>query len=142
VATAPGSEPQIRSLISTYAQAVTARDVARWRDTWIEDCTWELLGQTHAGRAAATAHLEAVLGGLAFVYQLPGEAAIVVDAGGDRATGRVPTVELAKFGEGPGTLLLGTYHDVYVWEAGGWRFAERRMELQYMGPTDLSGATS
>ena len=79
-----------------------------------------------------------LMSGIPFVYQLAGEGSIEIDESGVRGTGRVPTTEFAKFGDGPGTLMLGTYHDVYVLEAGEWRFAERRMKIQYMGPPDLS----
>ncbi len=135
-------EAAIRSIISTYAQAVTARDDTMWASTWSESGVWELMGTVSEGRDAAVAFLNGVMGGIAFVYQLPGEASIEVDASGERATGRVPTVEFAKFPDGSGTLLLGTYHDVYVHENGHWLFGERRMKIQYMGPPDLSGTPS
>ena len=136
------AEAAIRSIISIYAQSVTARDHERWASTWTESGIWELMGHVAEGRDAAVAYLETLMGGIAFVYQLPGEASIEMDASGERATGHVPTVEFAKFGDGPGTLLLGTYADVYVREGERWLFGERRMKIQYMGPADLSGAPS
>ncbi len=75
-----------------------------------------------------------------FAFQLAGEGSIEVDESGQRGVGRFPPLEFTKMGDGPGTLLLGTYEDVYVREEGEWRFAERRMRIRYMGPPDMSGA--
>jgi hypothetical protein len=77
---------------------------------------------------------------LQFVYQLPGEGIVEIDESRQRGSGHFPTVEFCKISDGPGTLMLGTYHDVYVVEDGAWRFAERRMRIRYIGPTDMSGA--
>ena len=134
------ADAEIRSLVSRYAQATNACDVAAWGATWSEQGTWELMGATHDGRAAVVAQWENLMGSIQFVYQLPGEGTIEIDASGSRGTGRFPTVEFCQLGRGPGTLMLGTYHDVYVVEDGGWRFAERRMQIRYLGPTDMSGS--
>lgn len=136
------AEAQIRTIISRYAQAVTAKDETLWSSTWAESGIWELMGQAPEGRDAVVEYWKSLMGGIPFVYQLAGEGSIEIDADGQRGTGRVPTVEFAKFGDGPGMLMLGTYHDVYVVEDGAWRFGERRMKVQYMGPPDLSGAAS
>jgi len=136
------AEASIRSIISTYAQGVTAKDEALWSSTWSENGIWELMGNAPEGRDAVVEYWKSLMGNIAFVYQLAGEGSIEVDADGQRGTGRVPTVEFAKFGDGPGTLMLGTYHDVYVNENGRWCFGERRMKIQYMGPADLSGAVA
>lgn len=134
------AEARIRAIISRYAQAVTTKDEALWSSTWSRSGIWELMGQAPEGREAVVAHWKGLMGGIPFVYQLAGEGAIEVDEGGRRGTGIVPTMEFAKFGDGPGMLMLGTYHDVYVLEDGAWCFAERRMKVKYMGPPDLSGA--
>ena len=136
------AEAAIRTIISRYATAVTNRDTETWASTWAEAGVWELMGQAPEGRDAVVQTFETMMGGIPFVYQLAGEGDIELDASGERGTGCVPTVEFAKFGDGPGTLLLGTYRDVYVKEGGEWRFAERRMQVRYMGPPDLSGAAA
>ncbi len=133
------AESEIRSLVSTYAQAVVTRDGASWQSTWSKDGVWELMGQAPRGRDALLEHWNKLMGGIQFVYQLAGEGKVQIDASGERGTGSFPTVEFAKFGEGPGNLLLGTYHDEYILEDGQWLFAKRRMQIQYMGPSDLSG---
>lgn len=137
---ASSPEAEIRSLVSQYAQATVTRDGASWGSTWAEDGMWELMGQETRGREAVVAHWTTVMSGIQFVFQLPGEGSIEIDDGGARGTGRFPTVEFVKLSEGPGVLMLGTYHDVYVTENGAWRFSERRMKISYMGPSDLSAA--
>lgn len=134
----PSSESAIRSLVSQYAQAVVSRDGASWQSTWARDGVWELMGQAPRGRDALLAHWNGLMAEIMFVYQLAGEGRIRIDPSDERGTGQFPTVEFAKFGEGPGTLLLGTYHDEYVVEDDEWLFAKRRMQIHYIGPSDLS----
>jgi hypothetical protein len=134
------AESAIRSLVSTYSQATVTRDAESWASTWAEKGIWELMGQAPEGREAVLEYWKGVMGNIQFVFQLPGEGSIEVDERAGRGTGRFPTVEFVKIGDGPGTLMLGTYHDVYVVEDGGWRFAERRMQIRYLGPTDMSGS--
>ncbi|MBW2233660.1 MAG: nuclear transport factor 2 family protein [Deltaproteobacteria bacterium] len=134
------AEASIRSLVSRYAQAVVQRDAAAWGSTWATGGIWELLGQAPTGRKAVLEHWNRLMSGIVFVYQLAGEGSVHVDQSGARGTGRFPTVEFTKLGDGPGTLLLGTYHDEYIVEEGEWRFAHRRMEIHYMGPSDMSGS--
>ncbi len=133
------AETTIRSLVSTYAQAVTRQDEAAWAATWAEDGIWELMGQAPEGRDAVVECFRTMMAPMQFVYQMPGEGSIEIDASGQRGTGRFPTVEFVKMGDGPGILMLGTYSDVYTLAEGEWRFAERRMQVHYMGPPDMSG---
>jgi len=134
------TDASIRSLVARYAQAVVARDGEAWSDTWAKNGRWEIMGQAPVGRAAVRAHWEKLMSGIHFVFQLAGEGSIEVEEEGARATGRFPTVEFLKLApEGPGNLMIGTYHDVYVVEDGEWKFASRRIDVQYMGPADLSG---
>ena len=134
-------ESSIRSLVSRYAQAVVSRDSAAWAATWAEDGCWEILGAAPQGRAAVLEHWEKLMSGISFVFQMAGEGALEMDPGGERGTGLFPTVEFLKMTpEGSGLLMVGTYHDEYVKEAGAWKFAHRRIDVQYMGPSDLSGA--
>ena len=137
-ATIAVAQAEIRNLVSTYAQAATRKDEAAWASTWSDSGVWELMGQAPTGRDAVVAHWRHVMAGIEFVYQLPGEGTIEIDEGGQRGTGRFPTLELVKLGDGPGALMLGTYSDVYVHEGGRWLFGERRMHIHYMGPSDLS----
>jgi hypothetical protein len=135
------ADPEIRSLVSRYAQAVVSRDAEAWSNTWAENGCWEIMGQAPRGRAAVLAHWETLMSGIFFVFQLAGEGRVDVDPSGERATGSFPTVEFLKLApEGPGSLMIGTYQDVYVVEAGAWKFESRRIDVQYMGPSDLSGA--
>ena len=130
---------EIRSLISTYAQATVTRDASAWGGTWARDATWELMGQETAGREAVIEHWETVMAGLQFVFQLAGAGTLEIDHDETSGRGQVPTVEFVKMGDGPGSLMLGTYADVYVLEDGAWLFAERRMKIRYVGPPDMSG---
>jgi hypothetical protein len=130
----------IRSLISRYSQAAVTADAEAWGSTWAADGAWELMGQMTRGRDEVVAQFASAMSGLQFVFQLAGEASIELEPDGRRGTGRVPTIEFVKMGDGPGTLMLGTYEDVYVEQDGTWLFAERRMKISYVGPPDLSGA--
>jgi hypothetical protein len=136
------ADAAIRTLVSKYAQATVANDAEAWAATWADDGIWDLMGNAPEGRDAVVAYWKTLMGNIPFVYQLAGEGSIEIDASGERGTGRFPTVEFVKLGDGPGNLMLGTYHDVYVVERGEWRFAERRMKIRYMGPADLSGSPS
>ena len=135
------AEASIRSLVSRYAQAVVARDGKAWIDTWASNGRWEILGQAPEGRNDVLAHWEKLMSGIFFVFQLAGEGTITVEESGERASGRFPTVEFAKMtADGAGSLMLGIYDDAYVVEDGVWRFASRRIDIHYIGPSDLAGA--
>ncbi len=134
------AESEIRNLVSRYAQAILTRDVAAWGATWSTNGIWELMGNAPEGRDAVVFYWKTLMANIPFAFQLAGEGSIEVDETGRHGTGRFPTLEFTKMGDGPGTLLLGTYEDVYVVEEGEWRFAERRMRIRYMGPPDMSAA--
>ena len=135
------ADAAIRSLVSRYAQAVVSRDAEAWSSTWAENGRWEIMGQAPQGRADVLAHWETLMSNIHFVFQLAGEGSVEVDASRERATGTFPTVEFVKLApEGPGSLMIGTYHDVCIVEEGEWRFESRRIDIQYMGPSDMSAA--
>ncbi len=134
------AESEIRNLVSRYAQATVTRDSAAWAATWSTNGIWELMGNAPEGREAVVSYWETLMANIPFAFQLAGEGSIEVDETGERGIGRFPTLEFTKMSDGPGTLLLGTYEDVYVVEEGEWRFGERRMRIRYMGPPDMSGA--
>ena len=129
----------LQRLVFQYSDAVNRRDRERWADCFVDDATWSLLGRTYIGKNAIVTRWEAAMDSLALVVHSEHDGdAWYVDA--DRGVGRWYVDERYRGLEGPATLVLGHYDDVYVRTADGWRFAERSLALSYRGAPDLSGS--
>ena len=133
-------DASIRDLVARYADAVNRRDREAWAATWNEDSEWNLRGQPIKGRDAIVGLWSNLMGSLPFVVQLIHSGTVEVK--GDTATGRWYLTEYMTTAEGQGRMGVGVYRDVYSRTGGTWRFAVRRYDLLYNGPTDLSGETS
>ena len=107
-------ELAIRDLVARYADAVAQRDAQSWSDTWTR-----------------------LMDSFEFVVQIPEYGSVEVQ--GEHATGRWTIRELGWPRQGGPTATLGLYRDAYRCKQGEWRFCERRFQLLYMGPPDLSG---
>jgi ketosteroid isomerase-like protein len=131
-------ELEIRKLVARYANAVTAIDANAWVDTWAEDGSWTIGGGTSTGHEALRATWTHLISFFDIVVQLPQHA--LLDISGDQGTGRWSMVEMGRAkDDGPPSITLGTYTDVYRREAAGWKFAERQFDFTYSGASDLSG---
>ena len=131
-------ELEIRKLVARYADAVTAVDGDAWVDTWAVDGSWTIGGGTSTGHEALLATWKHLIGFFEIVIQLPQHA--LLDIEGDRGTGHWRVIEMGRAkDDGPPSITLGSYTDVYRREAAGWKFAERRFDFSYSGAPDLSG---
>jgi hypothetical protein len=72
-----------------------------------------------------------------FVVQLPGHG--IIELEGNEATGRWTLHEIGRPASGPGSATIAVYADRYRRDDVGWRFLERRFQVLYTGPPDLSG---
>ena len=123
-------------VVARYADAVCRRDEKSWAETWTEDGEWQIFGRPTHGRDAIVELWSRLMGGLAFVVQLPYGGIVSLD--GDRGTGRWYISEQMRSANGDPGLMLGIYRDDYRREAGSWRFARRAIDVLYLGPPDLS----
>lgn len=130
-------ELAIRKLVHSYSDAIVRRDTEAWGGTWAEECEWKIFGKSVHGREDIVATWQKFMGGLPFVHQQASGGLIDFADGGP--TGRWYVTEYGvSEDDGPGTSILGVYHDDYINEAGTWRFSRRIFNALYMGPPDLS----
>jgi ketosteroid isomerase-like protein len=131
-------ERAIRRLVARYSDAVSRRDEADWAATWSDEAVWDVGIAKATGREAIVETWKRLMGSFRFVSQLPQSG--LVEVTGDEATGVWHFLELGWPAEGPGTVTLGHYRDVYERSpTGAWRFRSRVFRIVYMGPGDLSG---
>ena len=128
----------IRELCERYVDAVNRRDAADWGATWAPDAAWDLGRGPVTGRDAIVASWEAAMAGFPHVIMWV-HSGVVESVDGDRASARwyhQETLDIA--GAGP-TVGMGVYRDKLVRIDGQWHFLERKYDLLYFGPPDLSG---
>ncbi|HTH05976.1 MAG TPA: nuclear transport factor 2 family protein [Ilumatobacteraceae bacterium] len=131
-------ESALLALSLEYADAVRARDEARWSATWADDARWVLgEGRDVVGRDALVAMWGASLARYAVVVQI--YSGCVFDIDGDTATGRCEFQELNVVADGSRRIMAGRYDDTYGRTPEGWRFTSRRLTKYYQGPPDLTG---
>lgn len=135
----PVSRGRVEDLVGRYCHAVLRADIPAFADLWAEDGQWLIVGRSPVvGRAAIAELFERVRVNYRLCVQevLSG----VVDPGEDdrHCVARWQVREL-QWGDDT-QQLIGVYHDVVVDDGGPHlRFAERRFEVLYRGPIDLSG---
>lgn len=131
-------ESALIALSMEYADAVRAKDEARWAATWTDDARWVLSeGREVAGREAIVAMWTASLSKYQTVIQVYSACSFDVD--GDTASGRCEFQELNVVADGSRRTLAGHYTDTYRRTPDGWRFTSRRLTKYYQGPPDLTG---
>ncbi|HEX6659768.1 MAG TPA: nuclear transport factor 2 family protein [Ilumatobacter sp.] len=87
------------------------------------------------GREAIAALISEMTKDFEFVFQTTHGGLVHVD--GDRAWARFPTTEWAKRPDGTGMQFLGTYEDVAVRTAEGWRFQRRFLHGLTLGRVEV-----
>jgi ketosteroid isomerase-like protein len=131
-------ESALIALSLEYADAVRARDGARWGATWTDDARW-VLGPDRdvVGRDAIVELWTSSMERYTAVVQQYHTA--VFDIDGDTATGRIELSELNIKADGGRHVLAGHYLDTYRRTSDGWRFTSRQLTKYYAGPPDLTG---
>lgn len=127
----------IRTLVHTYADAVTHHDSSRWGETWATDGVWEIGRGEQRGREAIVTAFDTAMGLFASVVQLAGNGEATFED--QKGRGRWYMTEYARTVKGNAVFYVGHYDDEYVMEDGRWCFARRELTWLYQGPPDLSG---
>jgi uncharacterized protein (TIGR02246 family) len=130
-------ELEIRGLVARYADAVNRRDAQAWGDTWADDGTWHVLGQTVTGREPLVKFWGGAMGFFAWVLQLVHSGEVQIT--GDTARTRFYLSEVGETQTGDRLYTVGVYEDELVKTDGAWRFQVRRFEHLYQSAPDLSG---
>ena len=130
-------ELAIRNVVARYADAVWRRDGEAWEATWAPEARWSLPGGHEVtGRAKIRAAWERAMSRYPTVVQLVHQGEVIVD--GDSASGRWFLAERGTTIDGDPIDHVGTYDDIYVRTADGWRFASRHFEVVAVGTAGLS----
>jgi ketosteroid isomerase-like protein len=131
-------ESALIALSLEYADAVRARDAARWGATWTDDARWVLgAGRDVVGRDAIVDLWTNSMERYTTVVQHYHVG--VFDIDDDTATGRIELSELNIKADGGRHVLAGHYRDAYRRTPDGWRFTSRELTRYYAGPPDLTG---
>jgi ketosteroid isomerase-like protein len=137
----------IRELVDAYAHCADRRDAQRQKSLFTEDTHFvvHMDGQGSEptqvldGREALTPVFED-LNRYTATMHFNGQSTIALD--GDRATGESYCMahHLSVGADGRRTLMIAAirYEDVFVKQAGGWLFAERRLMVDWIETRPLA----
>ena len=117
----------IRELIDQYNDAIARFDADAWRETWAEDASWDLMGNSVQGRDAIVELWLKTMQQLDFVIFQSAPGALEIS--GDSASGRVFAMEVMQPKGGERRHLHGRYDDTYVKIGDDWRFSSRRYQV-------------
>lgn len=129
----------IRELCERYVDAVNRRDAEDWSATWAADAVWDLGRGPVQGREQIVAAWQAAMNGFPHVIMWV-HSGVIESVEGDFATARWYHQETLDFPDGTRQVGMGVYRDKCVRVNGEWQFQERKYDLLYFGPPDLSGA--
>jgi ketosteroid isomerase-like protein len=129
----------LAELVHRYADAVVHRDGEAWGATWADDAVWVLgPGREVSGRPAIVELWNGAMARFEAVVQNVVNGAVEIDASGTSASGRWYILEHFRRVDATSGILLAFYDDTYTLTTQGWRFASRRLTVQYQGAPDLS----
>ena len=116
----------IRALLERYCDGVNQRDADIWGSTWAEEAVWELPHLDMEGlkgrEAIVSSWLEAMkMFPFVNMMAMPG----FIRVGGDTATMRSYTDEVAVTQDGTELRPRGQYDDKCVKVSGEWKFSRR-----------------
>jgi uncharacterized protein (TIGR02246 family) len=120
----------IRDLARRYADCVWRRDIAGAVGLFAEDGVMDTGdGDPIVGRAALLEVYRGMLTGdlQPFVHNH------VIELDGDRATGRC-YLDLRATRDGVSMMGSGSYDDMYVRTAAGWKFRSRKLTMRFFAP--------
>ncbi len=129
----------IRELCERYVDAVNRRNVEDWGATWADNAIWDLGRGPVQGREQIIAAWQAAMAGFPHVVMWV-HSGVIESVEGDLATARWYHQEILDFPDGTRQVGMGVYRDQCVRVTGEWQFQERKYDLLYFGPPDLSGA--
>lgn len=129
----------IRQLCERYVDAVNRRDSEDWGATWAPDAIWDLGRGPVQGREQIVAAWEAAMAGFPHVVMWV-HSGVIESVDDDHASARWYHQENLDFADGTRQVGMGVYRDKFVRLNGEWHFAERKYDLLYFGPPDLSGS--
>lgn len=127
---------EIRELVARYGHAVSERDTDGWRETWIEESEWNVLGHSPRGREDIVTLWLRLMAQFPMIVHRASDGIVRLE--GDTATGTWAIVESGQSARGDGVVVLGKYEDWYVRTADGWRFKRRDFGCYYQGPPDVT----
>lgn len=119
---------EILDLAARYSHASDHGDGAALAETFTEDGIFEGAGEPRQGRAAHLAATNALgASGLVIRHFTSNP---VIEGDGDAAT-MLLYVEVKNLADPSTPMLVGRYHDELRRVDGRWRFARRRVEVDY-----------
>jgi ketosteroid isomerase-like protein len=130
---------EIEALRGEFSDASMMRDWDRFASLFTDSGAWRMphINEELVSRAEIRAGVERLRALWDYFVQTvhPG----TVKLAGDTATGRSYVSEFGRFRDGSSQVNYSIYHDRYERTPDGWRFAERRYEVQYLDSSPLPG---
>lgn len=121
---------QIRRLLAGYCHACDDGDFDRFTDLFTEDATFTVMGNTHRGRVAIRAFMEAAQPPERRGKHIISEPAIELDGDGASARCRTDYAFVARGSDGQSLTVISAGRYVDRLQRGSdrrWRLAERRI---------------
>jgi uncharacterized protein (TIGR02246 family) len=131
----------VRDLTARYCDAVARCDGDLFATLWSTDADWVVPGaRTTSGRERIARLFMKLREDYVLCTQelMSGRVVPAPEAGAARARWQIREFQW-KDGA-PVSCVMGIYTDRLLVEDGAWRFAERRFDIVYRGPVDLSAA--
>lgn len=130
---------EVRDLTARYCDAVARCDGGLFASLWATDADWVVgSGSPTSGRARIARVFLKLREGFLLCTQELLSGRVVPDPDGRSARARWQIREHQWKADAPPSCVIGIYTDRLVVEQGAWCFAERRFDIVYRGPVDLS----
>lgn len=131
----------VRDLTARYCDAVARCDGDLFASLWAADAHWVVAGAgTTSGRDRIARLFLKLRAGFELCTQelLSGRVVAGPDLASARARWQIREHQWKL--DAPVSCVMGVYTDRLVLDGGSWCFAERRFDLVYRGPVDLSAS--